>query len=560
MNKSSYFVAAAVLSATGWYLYHPQSESPNAPVLILSDEAKMALAPLTEPQPDPSVDAIVQVGLLKTSQERVTALGPLLAGFSNGQYSKVLKAISAARGKDRRLFNEVFDFWCKSDPEGAVHWAAQEMPVGREGRMLREKAGFAWAARDFDAAYTWMLTPPDIKDNWSLATLTLGKLAVTDPVRALSHVPDVQHRRFRLAATSRILEGWAGVDPRAALNHMAPIMGDRPDYIKGVQAWIASDPKPALDGLLSEGVKSESDVQLMFPRMIGEASRKHRQEVADILHASAAYQNTDYFILEGFKKVMCEWAKEAPADVSLWLKAIEDPQDRQKIANALVSVSEPTNGDGTWKIPFASVLADPSQKETALVIIAKEWASSDPGAAFAWSEKLAVPAVSEAALSSAVVSIARTDHERAKKLIPRIQSVEQRRQAISEVINGWAETEPSAACEWALQMADGSSQIEQSLIYSVQTWVAGDGAAAIRWMNQKNVSPTIIRGGTEHLIKDYPVDDAARILAAIENSDERNYALVKNVERWLRINRRGAEKWLEQSTLGADEKARLLRN
>ncbi len=562
MNNGTFaFAVLTMLLIIGWR-YFSLGWRDDSPVRIEAEVG--AKSPMPVGAPDPFVTAVMEIDNLGTTTERTAALVPLLAGFSSGQYSQVLKHIDETKGKDRRLFNEVFDVWCKSDPEAAVRWVTETLPLGRDGRLAREKAGLLWAARDFERAYAWMLTLPDLDWNWSLASLALGQLARSNPEKAFSLTAEITHRKLGPAARLRVFEAWSAADPAAAFERMTPLLRDRPEYLKALETWGTHDLRSALAWLLADQRLLDPGLQPFLPRLISAASASDRRTSVGILDDEYQNRRAGSPVSDGLCVVLCEWAKTSPAEVSDWLAGTIDAERRHQLATAIVNMDAPAGteaqGDVRWKIPFAKALATPEQQELALAKIAAEWAFADPDAALQWVGSQSGLSISDAALAAAVASLARTDRAKAGELIPRIQAPDKRRNAVDGFVVAWTETDPRAACEWASGVADGSEETERAVAYSAQAWSAMDGPAAIQWINQKKFGRNVIRPVAETVRKTYPVDGAARILAGIEDQEERDHALAINAERWLVLNRQGAEKWIEQSDLSLAEKNRLLGN
>ncbi len=502
---------------------------------------------------------ILAIGKLKTSGERRLALGPALKGYGDVDFAGALAAIMEAYGKDRRLFNEVFDFWCKYSPEGAARWAAATFPEGKEGRLLREKAGLMWAAMDFDVAFAWMLTLPDKDQRWSLASAALAKLAELDPVRALNYLSSVNSPQLERYGRLRIFEQWAGRDPAAAFEQMAPFLEKEPEFIREIQAWGRKDTKAALDWVIAYGKKTEKIV----PDLLSEAAKENRKAAVDTLYASEEYLKADVSTLAGFNSIMLNWARTAPAEVSAWLDSVQNPLEREKLAQSLLKLQMFEGYDNkptvAWKVPFAMALTDAGARQAALTDIASEWAYNDPDAALRWAATLTDPAITDAAFTGAVGNLAQSDPTRALQMVANIDSAGLRQDALKELIFGWSQVAPAEATQWAWSATGVSRPNDATVNYSLQAWVTKDANAAIQWINANQPSASLLEGAFASVIQKYTGVEAARILSEISDRTTQQAALVENAKRWLKSDPEGAAKWIAQSTLTSAQKETLLR-
>ncbi len=221
--------------------------------------------------------------------------------------------------------------------------------------------------------------------------------------------------------------------------------------------------------------------------------------------------------------------------------------------------------------------------------VAQNWATRDPAAALAWAQAQRQipfgmspvngvvqgwwkkdPAAAEAfalaqigtplgkqLISSMASQMAMQDRAKATAWVNQIPDQDLRRQAYSMVGAQLAFSDPQAAGEWALSLPPEAVSEAVGSIASI--WAQSDPAAAAHWLEG------LSGGARDSAIISYSsvtaeTDPAAATAwaATIADESKRASALRLPIRQWLEQDAAAARTWIQNSSLGEEEKARLL--
>ncbi len=120
--------------------------------------------------------------------------------------------------EDRDSIKALFHNWAMEAPKDAMLWAAAQWDDSGDQNLvieLKDEAGLAWAAHDFDSAFAWAASRRDAIYSDGLASVLLSNLAQSDPARAAA-VLSQQTLEIMTVAAPQVLKAWAQTDPVAA--------------------------------------------------------------------------------------------------------------------------------------------------------------------------------------------------------------------------------------------------------------------------------------------------------------------------------------------------------
>ncbi len=220
--------------------------------------------------------------------------------------------------------------------------------------------------------------------------------------------------------------------------------------------------------------------------------------------------------------------------------------------------------------------------------VASNWAATDPAAALDWARKAAHggqqsamagaitgwwqndPGAAEAYVASHLATredwrLASTlasnmfdaDPERAKKWVAQLPNEDARKQATSMLAISWAFNDPAAATSWAASLPAGERTT--ALAESVGLWASQDPAAAGNWLGDYNGA------GRDEAVQNFTSNVASKDpgaalswAATISDPKLRASSQEQVASDWLKRDPQAASAWIQNSSLPAEEKSRLL--
>lgn len=332
-----------------------------------------------------------------------------------------------------------------------------------------------------------------------------------------------------------VVEGMAGLDPRAAANfslteiHSGALQADALRI--ALAKWGATNPRDAYTWA-SENLTGPVKDEAVNALVQSWASRSPEAAAAWFEETRSTSQPLLAALLGG-------WAAKSPRNAAQWVETLPDATNRETgrvIAAREWAAQDPEEAAGFYKEPapaLASVLADiwgtgnpaaaakwinklpagPAREEAAGTL-ATVWAASDINAAVKWSAGLTDSTVRGAVVEHLATTWGAIDPDKAIAWLD-TQPVALRDRGLAGAYNSWAGTDPAGLQDWITQLPAGApSDIARRSLGDV--WSDSDPAAAL----------DLVPGMT-------PVtqpDTASRYFRA-----------------WRRSDDAGAQEWLEQN-------------
>ncbi len=132
------------------------------------------------------------------------------------QWSATLPSRRARRDALRR----VAAAWAATDLPGAARWAGTLAADAGRGDVWQVIVA-TWPGNDFDGEGAWVSNLPAGTDRDETVALHAGKIAPTDPEKALMWARTINGAEIQARSVDAILSGWARTDPAAARNWAA---------------------------------------------------------------------------------------------------------------------------------------------------------------------------------------------------------------------------------------------------------------------------------------------------------------------------------------------------
>ena len=515
--------------------------------------------------------------------ERATRLRALLTVLPTARFEPFLTALAARTGgAEARLRRIAFAAWLELDAPAAARWMIALQPgPGLDAKTrqgLATDAALAWADAAFDDAYAWAGALPDTALGDTLARALLGRLADTDPRRALA-LAEARGGEFLTAARTDLLRVWAKHDPASAVRTLGAavfkpgINSNNWELTNALAAWNATDPRAAFDWIFALPADEPRTIRELVRRSADLAIAKgDPRPIADLLLGHPDIPERTRVV----GSFLQDWAASSPEAALAWLDSVPDGSRRADLLAAAL---------GTWNrenpeknLPLALHLPPGAARDHELREILERWQSANAEAAAAWVERMR-PDPSFAAVVAdydtiTLGTLAAIDPAAALGRWQALPDGPAKTAASAKLAQSWSATDPAAAVRWFLEntplpssqtLANSFNQPEpyRSLFAN---WGHRDPAGFVRWAGTE--APPELRSGallallakplhedTEHL------DPAlgAELVAALPDRQLANSTLFIHLQRWLRDDPELARAWLDShDVLSPEQAARLL--
>jgi len=264
-------------------------------------------------------------------------------------------------------------------------------------------------------------------------------------------------------------------DSAAALA-WARSLPNKDEVVAAVISGVAEqDPQRAMDLAFSLTAPNERTRAVQFLAMTGMRSDATMEMIANRLLASDDRQLRETTA----QMLVSTWASRSPESALRWLLANGQSASPNLFAQVAqqVAMRDPRNALAqSSQIPAAA-------REQWMQGVAQGYAQNDPQGAIDWLAQYRAEPWYARAATNAAMQLAQRDGAAAARLVDRIdtqQSGPQAQQLASMVAQGWANQDPAAAAEWAINRAN--PQERMNAIGSVaRVWSQQDPAGARQW-------------------------------------------------------------------------------
>ncbi|MDB4295831.1 hypothetical protein N9908_06245 [Akkermansiaceae bacterium] len=336
----------------------------------------------------------------------------------------------------------------------------------------------------------------------------------------------------RILAAYLLFAAWAEVSPIDAMSHANSKMGFAGNFVKPtvLQSWAATDPSAAASYYQSN--KGEFAMMGMMGRGRGGGGGD-----------------------SGASVIAGEWAKQDPEGAMNWAKSLEGREATRATSGVL---SELAKSDPAKAAEMVSEI-DEGGRAGAYASIAGEWAKKDWASTEFWIGSLPSDQ-KDAALGSAIKSLAATDTALAAQKTLGIPEGDARTNAIEEVSGVMAKTDPSGAMDWV--MLNGNEDAQRESVGDVmQSWVAEDAQAARTWIDgqaEGEVRDAAVGSYVFNNQSAAPQDNIA-LAETITDERTRDRAIGMTAYRWMNDDSAAATEYIQNSDAVSDRiKERVL--
>ena len=350
----------------------------------------------------------------------------------------------AALDGDSRQINVLSGVWgelARADPERLLASAAS-LPVEAR-RMAEQMAIQQLADRDPLAAIRYLERMPFSPERQGIMQVVARSYGKRDPAAALAWARSLPGKEEIIAA---VISGLAEQDPQRAMDLAFSLTAPN-ERMRAVQY------------LAMTGSRADATMEMIANRLLTSDDRQLRESTAPML--------------------VSMWSARSPESAMRWLLA-----NGQSASPALfmqvgqqMAMRDPRNALAqSTQIPAAV-------REQWMQGVAQGYAQNDPQGAIDWLAQYRAEPWYTSAATNAAMQLAQRDGAAAARLVDRIdteRSGQQAQRLVSVVAQGWANQDPLAAAEWAMDRAN--PQERTMAIQSVaRIWSQQDPAGARQW-------------------------------------------------------------------------------
>jgi hypothetical protein len=318
-------------------------------------------------------------------------------------------------------------------------------------------------------------------------------------------------------------------------------------------AWAHLDARAALTAAISLKTTDAKDAAIAaVVRGADAIAAKSLVEVVSQLPSDAlpAWQKT-----KSLNGALSKWSEVEPAAAAKFLDQIPT-KDRELLGARMMIAQNWAASDPTAALAWAAAQGDGREARISMSGVIAGWWDADPRAAEAYvaehADKLGIEPVMRIASQ-----LYKQDPQRAKEWANTLPTAETRRMATTNIAMEMSNSDPKAAGEWAATLPD---EVRSRTLESViSRWARNDSRAVGEWINGLNgaVRDEAVGAFSASLA----VKDPATALTwatTVSDSTRRTATVDRLVSSWLRRNPNDAKAWIQNSTLPDTEKTRLL--
>ena len=339
----------------------------------------------------------------------------------------------------------------------------------------------------------------------------------------------------------------------AQLNGLPPGRETKTKINAFFTAWAHLDARAALTAAISLKTVEAKDAAISaVVRGADAISAKSLVEVISQLPADAvpAWQKT-----KSLNSALSKWSEVEPAAAAKFLEQFP-AQEREFLGARMMIAQNWAASDPAAALAWAAAQGDGREGRISMSGVITGWWEADPRAAEAYvvehADTLGMPP-----LMQIVSQMFRQDPERAKQFANSLPTVELRRTALSNLAMQMSFNDPKAAGQWAATLPEDVRG--RALENVVLRWARNDSRAAGEWINGLNgaVRDEAVSAFSSSLGAS---DPAAALTWATTLSDpaRRNTAVERVLTGWMRRSPNDAKAWIQNSALPDEEKTRLL--
>jgi hypothetical protein len=308
----------------------------------------------------------------------------------------------------------------------------------------------------------------------------------------------------------------AGADAVAAGQQAAAATAKREDSASRDRGDIAGSLKQRLQAVLA--LPQTADRRQALEDLAGALARKYPERAREVLRsiqADSGEAGADaYAFVSGFSSdyaalnpaaaaawveslplalkfnacsfVAAEWGKTDLKAATTWAEGIEDLSLRTAVLRRIAQELE-GGANLTAVAAWAQRLAASPEASHNAELIGRLWAKADVQGAFQWSSNLADPAQRNVAVLAVTGAVAGEDPQVVSAWVEKFPDGELRSQAVAVTSAKWSESDPESAARWVARLGD-PQLLEMAMPAIAGRWLRKDRVAATEWIRGSQLS------------------------------------------------------------------------
>lgn len=466
-------------------------------------------------------------------------------------WSQALALQSPALRKD--LLQTLAHAWAGKDPTAALV-AVQNLPANSERQQAIETVLWRWAKTQPAAARAWAAQQPAGERRETALRAVISAMVQTDAAGAAALLSELPPGARLNGALRQVIDALAVKNPAAAaalLDKVSP--SQRSSFVSTIAAgfaaqgvevalqWARSLPSPdlrqeAMGGLVYELAKTDP--------------AQAQQIAADASDPGLRRRLTG--------KVALAFAKTDLATTLAWLGQIPDPSDRQQAAEHILR-GEMNREPQTAGQLALTLFPEGDSRNRALANLGRKWLglSQDDQTARQLAEQLPAGAERDAFLSGLCHRLQASSPEATARLVAAMSAGPTQADAAKDLARHWAMTAPEPAAHWVAGLSDGPARL-QCLPEVAGAWAEWDATAVSDWLRTLPADRAQAKAIETFIARSAQPQAASAWVESIENEAKRYQAIEKIAHQWLPLDAETARTWLQQTSLPADRKEKLL--
>lgn len=261
---------------------------------------------------------------------------------------------------------------------------------------------------------------------------------------------------------------------------------------------------------------------------------------------------------DSVKTLAQSWAKKDVAAALVWAQGLENGADRE---SAVVQVAyELARTDPLQALSRAVEIQSDSGREELMDYAAIQWAAKQPEEAAAWARKVEDGDLRQRLLAGIYSAWGDSDPSAAATAAVRsMEAGRDQNDAVVSIVQRWAQREPDIAATWVAAFPESELR-DTAAREIVKLWADQSVEKSGAWLNSLepgSLRDTAVSAYVEQIFPQSPAS-AVQWAAEIADPAKRQVEFEQLGQSWLEVDATAARAWIQQSSLSAEAKARLL--
>lgn len=442
--------------------------------------------------------------------------------------------------------------WTRIDPSAAMAYA-KSLPESALRRSGVETVLKTWVTRDPEAVAREFENVLPGAEKEKLSVQLLERLAAASPDQALAMIDRFGPSSPGGERQRALVRGWALKDPVAAGAYaLAHGCADYYTVASVASAWAVTDPRAAIAWATSTpgfsvALPLAADLAAMTYEVDPTLAMKLAVSVLDDNYRGSAFLG---MVVRALDRNLEEARR--------LVEVIPDDAARTHCAVA-VSV-EMSEIDPRGAVDWIDDQVNTCDKEYILSDALGRWASVEPKSAADWAIRHMTNAdMRILAMDKILSGWAANTPKDAVAFVASMAEGSERSSCSRIVASGWGLSDPPAALDWIGAHSDPT--VLDAADWVISQWSGRDRAGVEAWLqSQENgaVRDRAVAAFSEALEMSDPVG-ALKWALTIPDQDVRATRTERAAGVWLRVDREAATRWISESGLSEEAKARLIR-